>query len=315
MDGEKGLPRFVTKQLLQDIEASGTTREEIDLLGLCNSYEDTYGISGSALRRSVQQRFSKVKGKSVTAYTKYLSGFCVTPGTATRKELLQAAMVSNNLEEEEEEAMSVANEESSRSHTPPPQTVHGDNAAPGTPFSSSHGKTSANVSVADGTPFSPVAYSPQASARASAVGLLPATAAMFSPPSLPTFGSPPSKLGVQNTPSSVRLLSWSSFQDGTRKHPWIVMVNMIHPEAHREFDVQFLLNIKCGKYHRNGFHIRLSCAPQDYDKYEATIPIPVGGSSNYAVEYQKRFGTYQGTLTKCLARGFGCLPCHRQDQS
>ena len=90
------------------------------------------------------------------------------------------------------------------------------------------------------------------------------------------------------------MLSWSSYQDGTRQHPWIVMVNIMQPESHWEFDVQFVLNIKFGKYHRNGFHIRLSCKLQDYDKYEATIPIPVGGSSNYAVEYQKCLVLIQG---------------------
>jgi hypothetical protein len=272
-----GIQRYHTKQLLQDLERSGIPRQEFDLLGLCNTAEQIYGFPGSDLRRQVQKRFCHIKKKSVYNYVKYLESFQVLPGRATREELTMKNVSSMTPpsfkkdddynyrdDEEEEESGESEEEEEEREEalsyeTPPP--ARKTNSSPYkqklASSSSRHSKTrSKNKQQQQQHVFGAAS-----SLRSSLAGS--------------TSSAP---------------FSWSSYQNGTQKNPWIIMVDIEYPERNREFDIQFVENMKRGKYERNGFHIRVTVAALDFKKYSATLPP----QSQYPAEYKKRIIIVKG---------------------
>ena len=82
----EGLSRVLTITLLKDFEGSGESREEFDLLGLCNNSEDIYGGPASHTRRLVQKCWQKLKEKSIKSYYNYLKKHNVIPGQETATE-------------------------------------------------------------------------------------------------------------------------------------------------------------------------------------------------------------------------------------
>jgi hypothetical protein len=60
--------------------------------------------------------------------------------------------------------------------------------------------------------------------------------------------------------------------DGTKEHPYIVVVDLKFPERNRKFGIERVSNISHASYTRNAFHIRLPVAVPDYDQWDATIP-------------------------------------------
>jgi hypothetical protein len=85
-----GLSRFQTITLLQAFEASGESRFDFDLLGLCQNNEDIYGTKGSITRRQVQKRFDAIKQRNIKGYIRYLKTLDITPGSATKLELKES---------------------------------------------------------------------------------------------------------------------------------------------------------------------------------------------------------------------------------
>jgi hypothetical protein len=289
---EKGLNEVITKQLLQDFEASGESRDTFDLLALCNSNEATYSAKGSETRRLVQRRWNHIRGKSVEAYIKYLTRKQVIPGIATQADIVkyfdslppsphQTAEMPNNKEEEE---WMCSEDGSQRSRTPPPTSdrkAPPTNTAPSTPYTS-HG-SDADASFPRHVGFSPtlVVHTPPR--------------ATFSPaPSVPNthvFGAT-SLMGAAAGGNAAGGLSWSTFQDGTKDNPWIVNVDGLHPERNREFDIDWVTKKKHRKWYRDIFHIRMSCSPFDHKKFKAMIP------TGYPPEYKKRLVLVQG-VSQC----------------
>ena len=116
-----------------------------------------------------------------------------------------------------------------------------------------------------------------------------ASPALASPYPNHQFGQT-SNLAAVSAVTSTPALSWSSFQDGSKGHPWITFVNKEQPEANREFDIQFVQNMTHGNYERNGYHIRLTVAAMDFDAWEATMP----NSGSYPPEFERRLMKVKG---------------------
>ena len=74
-------------QLLKDIEESGKTRDEVNLLAVCNRKEVFYGKPGSTKRRALQRKFDDLKRRSARSYKNYIvEEYNVTPGAGLLKE-------------------------------------------------------------------------------------------------------------------------------------------------------------------------------------------------------------------------------------
>ena len=65
---DDGLGKVLTKELLQAFESSGETREDFNLLHLCDEDPATWGSAGSHERHKVQKRWDKLKQKSIDKY-------------------------------------------------------------------------------------------------------------------------------------------------------------------------------------------------------------------------------------------------------
>jgi hypothetical protein len=98
-------------------------------------------------------------------------------------------------------------------------------------------------------------------------------------------------LGATHTTKAFVPIAWLVAQSGTEQYPWIVQVDSQRPEANRDFDIQFVQHMDQDEiYSRNGFHIRRTVAPQDHEKWEATIP------NGYDPQYAGRLILVKGPL-------------------
>ena len=68
------------------------------------------------------------------------------------------------------------------------------------------------------------------------------------------------------------------------------MVNIDFPERNREFEIQFVNNMKKGKFERHGFHIRMPVAALDYNKFSVTVPE----FGAYSLEFKRRLLAVKG---------------------
>jgi hypothetical protein len=276
-----GLSEIVTKQLLQDFEASGETREDFDLHALVSSNPIVYGEKGSSARRRVQRRWSHIKRKSTEKYKLYLEGIGVVPSTLTQASILRDCQPPWN-------STAMADNEGEWSdydshQRTPPQKAHRKACLP----HSSHGNDDASLpaSAASGRmgsqPFSP--------------GLPPTPQRTTSETPCVTnphvFGTT-TLMGAPDSSISTGGLSWSKYQDGTRRNPWIVNIDALHPERNREFDIEWITKKKHRKWYRDIFHIRMSCSPFDHKKFKACVP------TGYPFEYKKRLILVQG-VSQC----------------
>ena len=81
------IPVWKEKQLAQDIELSGKTRDEFNLAVVADAKAAVYGKAGSAERRAVQQKFDQLKRKDPKAYQRYLDKIGVEHGEGVKREL------------------------------------------------------------------------------------------------------------------------------------------------------------------------------------------------------------------------------------
>jgi hypothetical protein len=84
---EPMIDKPLAKELAQDIEASGKTRQEFNLLSLCEQKSYVYGAEGDQKRRYVQKTFSNLKRKSPLNYQKWLDKARVSAGEALKREI------------------------------------------------------------------------------------------------------------------------------------------------------------------------------------------------------------------------------------
>jgi hypothetical protein len=261
------LDDFLVKNLVQDIEASGRTRKEFNLLKLVEEKKHTYGESGSEKRRAVQKKFDLLLRKTPQAYQVFLDKLQVNSGEGLKRELRACAFDSSSSGEsssgesggsdsESSEEQSSANSKkvaaSKRSarqpKLPPPNlpptvrpTAQPADSQPSQPWA----------------PFAEVAFDPTV------------LSAMFS-----------SAASIQTTESSVvsvvlqQVEALTLFKmDGSADYPYVIIVDPSKPEANWGFEVSFVPQIDHRNFFRDVYHIRkVTGVPQD-GEWEATIPF------------------------------------------
>jgi hypothetical protein len=91
------LEKWVIKQLIQDIEATGKTLKEVNILNICKTQKLFYGASASLQRCQVQRRFDKLGTRSIQSWADYLDELNVAYGLATTR-LLREKEISETVE-------------------------------------------------------------------------------------------------------------------------------------------------------------------------------------------------------------------------
>ena len=285
-----GLSAEKTKTLLEAFELSGETRESFDLWALCSANPTTLGAEGTVLRRQVQQRWAKCKGRSIRAYIAYLKKIGVTPGPKSLEEMNKKPAYPDKpaFSDNASTAPSTSDEEIivPDEEEEDPYAMVGI----GNPFANDNvdqlEADFGQVSLADDR---------KPAARAS-VPSLPAAqnqeaVRMFHTPPRPVAHAGGFNPGQQqhrfrrlsplvaqaartNVAHAFVPTAWFVNQNGTVKNPWVIPICLDKmAERHREFDVQFVENInQDGFFTRSGFHIRRPVACPDMNDWEADIP-------------------------------------------
>jgi hypothetical protein len=256
------LPDFIFKNLLQHLERDGHPRKDINLLSICSNNSNIYGSPASELRRAVQKKFGRLKDKTLDQYVAILDYHSIKPGTTTERLLREAATATGGhyLRDEDQEDTSI-------------------NAADKQDDLSIHfgGLSMMETEIGMATP-------PRSSLPPSSV---PRTSSklMFSPASFAspfmertqaegTAGSVKSSVLElrSNVLESIAASGLHPIGNGTKEHPYLVVVDLEYPERNREFCIERVANISHASYTRNAFHIRLPIAVPDFDGWDATIP-------------------------------------------
>jgi hypothetical protein len=256
----------LVKNLVEDIEASGKTREEFNLLQLVEKKRHTYGDSGSLKRRAVQKKFDQLLRKTPQAYQGFLDKLQVNSGEGLKRELRASASNSSSVAESGSDSES--SEESSTSSK---------KAAIARPPSARPPKLPPKEppSIAPSTAQSETQPRPP-------VGEVAFGTTRFVPPTTKTVFSTMFSAAdsVQTTESSVVAVViqqaevLSNFKmDGSADYPYIIIVDPNKPEANWGFEVSFVPQIEHRNFSRDIYHIRkVTGVPQD-GEWEATIPL------------------------------------------
>jgi hypothetical protein len=264
------LPYVIYKQLLQDIEAEGQPRERINLLNICNRSGNVYGKPASDVRRAVQKKFAKLKAKPFKHYMNTLDKYSINPGSATERLLREsAAEDSGPLADDEDQQLD-------------------------------------ELTIALSTRLSIIEQETESMASP-----LPPSV-MFTPP--PSFASPNMTQETTTFASSMKKSAFESIAasglqqigDGTKEHPYIICVDVKHPERNREFSIERVSNIAHNSYTRNGFHIRVPIAPPDFDKWEAFIPNQYPALQNRVVQVKGPSQSFWIRSTDRYHKKFNC---------
>ena len=263
---------MLTKQLLQDFEASGYTRQEFGcnhLHTLCSNQAQVYGEVGSVIRRQTQQRWNIIKRKDDKNYTKYLQSFEVKPGKRQEQE-------SKNTEPQE----STNTEPQESTNTEPPVTTADTTTMSHTSTAGNESKPAAMT--APSTPYS-------SSQGVPLLPMSPVPSTVYASPAplvRHNFGQASSLGGGQQLGLG---LSWSSFQEGSLLHPFIVRVNDC-PKRNPPFKIQYVPDLSTGSGEFQGFDISMSCPVQDYKDWDAKTP-PL---QNFPPEFMHRLVLIKG---------------------
>jgi hypothetical protein len=218
------------KQLLLDVETNGG-RKHAKLHTVCKANEIIYGIKGSDLRRSIQQKFGKLKANSARSYLSLLHAHSVSPSPNT----LRDGMEDDGDEEEGDEEDSDEEEGDSYEEDNSSDMV-------GTAASLFEGLKLNNSSTNILT-----------------------TSPSRTPPRTP----PRTPLLVMKSPTAPYILP--SVGNGTKRNPFVVTVDVHHPERNNGFDIQEVENIKFNDSLHRGFHIRKFIPIQDRAFWVATM--------------------------------------------
>jgi hypothetical protein len=97
----------------------------------------------------------------------------------------------------------------------------------------------------------------------------------FKPPTY--FATPPRPPRTMISPTRMNP-SWNSgvstsasLQEGSKMNPSVINIDVKHPERNREFDINFVEQMKHGDYIRKGYHIRVNAGVMDMDLWEARM--------------------------------------------
>jgi hypothetical protein len=92
------------------------------------------------------------------------------------------------------------------------------------------------------------------------------------------------------SPDGTPAPSWNSVEstsasshEGSKMNPYVINVDVKHPERNREFDIQFVGHMKHGDYVRDGYHIRVDAGVMDVDLWEARMHEGEGYNNNRTI--------------------------------
>lgn len=255
------LEPLIEKNLLQDIEASGRTRKEFNLLAYLDSNQNTYGNKGSQKRRDAQKRFDAIKRATPVSYLKLLDKNKVNSGDALKREIRSS--------------------NSSESPTPSKTTSTSDSDSED---EESDDKSTATPAQPPSKPpsFKPIKTPPPKPAS------MDNLTARFSNLGMPVkeIGVPTVTATMSSTGSSVPSTEMSVTDyvlhqvdaltaikmDGSADYPYIIIVDTSKPEANWGFEVSFVHNVEVLNFHRDIYHIRKVTGVEQAEEWTATIP-------------------------------------------
>ena len=262
----KKMDPLLTKELLQDVEKANKTRRDFDLLALCNRKESIYGAEGSNKRRSVQKKFDLLKRKTPENYLKYLDKFEVTPSAALLRELRESK--TNNKVKSSSKARPKKDDSSSSSSS--------SSSSDSSSSSSSKAASKAASKAKKSKPVEEIA----AILKKTNIGKAKTPvktpnrikSKMFSPSA--SVASPSQSVREESVGlvlTQVEQLA-NMRMDGSLEYPYILHVNVSHPERNNGFEVSFVPSILHRGYDRAAFVIRKAVALPQNDDWTAIVP-------------------------------------------
>ena len=278
-----------TLELLRDVEKLNKSRQSLRFVSICDRYPNTYGESGSLLRRAFQTKWSYFKKLPIDQYVSRLKELKVQPSDKTYQELGESQKSATEEEKKEPETK------------PEKKEPNGEDASDCTPPDSDEEYT---VDSAEGFGLNAItdaiipptrALSKQPTKKV--VAFAEARRSTPTPThSVPLETAPPSKivdsstrtpLIVDNKKMSVPDLtssflslevtnSSSRVLEGTKENPFVIYVDLDHPERNREFEVFYVTDMVYNEHTWNSVYIHRSILPgsSDYTTWEAQIPKP-----------------------------------------
>jgi hypothetical protein len=259
------LGEVLCKSLAQDIEASGKTRTNFDLLKLVNLKPSVYGEAGSDTRRSVQRKFDLYRRKTPKAYLKILDTFEVPPGEGLKREL-RAGVDSDSGSESGSDSESSSSSDCSEKAASKTRSVK--------PLANSQPPPIAQrTAVTPPRPPFPVVTFGTSPIRAP-VTMNQLSDKFASSCSFETSEtSKTSETSIVNTVlNQVNVLSQFKM-DGSANYPYIIIVDPEKPEANWGFEVSFVPQIEHRHFTRSIYHIRKVTGLSQESQWEMTIPF------------------------------------------
>lgn len=252
------LGEVLCKSLAQDIETSGKTRKDFDLLKLVNSKRGVYGEPGSDTRRAVQRKFDLFQRKTPGQYQKILDDYQVPAGEGLKQELRAGA---------DSDSESGSDSESSSSDS-----------------SSESSKKAASKKAASKKSLKPPAISRQTAVtppRPPVPEIAFGTTPIMAPGTMNHLSAMlASSCSVQTSESSMvatvlnQIEVLSQFKmDGSADYPYIIIVDPLKPEANWGFEVSLVKQIEYRHFTRDIYHIRKVTDLSQEGEWEMTIPL------------------------------------------
>jgi hypothetical protein len=212
------------KQLLQDIEGTGASQDKVNLLAICKEQPRIYGNKGNKERRELQKKFSYIKAQSIGNYVKLLDKSSVVPSSKTQQLL--------------REDKAAAEEESEDSDSDHHESSFGNLSLQEYSGKEDHSLLSPTLSPT---------LSPASFLSPSSMGTPIRSNAIFSsPPQLNPISSP--EPSMTDSSSSHTTWNFGGREEGTQDKPYIIHVDMHHPERNREFDIERVSGITHNSY-------------------------------------------------------------------
>jgi hypothetical protein len=254
------LEPFLTKNLLQDIEASGWTRKEFNLLAYLDSKQDTYGtrFSTNPRRREAQKKFDQLKRKTPVSYQKILDKLGVNSGEALKREIRSfdssvSPTPSGTSDSDGEDDRESDEESTAKPWQPPSKPPSFKPIKTPPPKIASMDELTAQMANLR-MPVKEVSF-PGVTATMSSTG-------SYAPSTVPS---------TEYVLNQVDVLA-NMKMDGSVDYPYIIHVDQSKPEANWGFDVVFVQNVEVRNFQRDVFHIRKVTGVEQAEEWSAIIP-------------------------------------------
>jgi hypothetical protein len=285
------LEELLVKNLVQDIESSGKTRNGFNLHKLVEDRSYTYGEAGSEKQRAVQKKVDLLKRKTPQQYLKFLDKIGVNPGEGTKREIRESKENEEDKDESESGSESgsgsgsgsssgsdsdYSDSESTKKSKKSQSTKKSKSTPKQTKPASKQTKPATPVKTKspEVTPEKITKVPPQ---KISFIGSSP----IISPPiiSIPTMASVSS---IESSDTAAVILKQvidqvhaleKIKQDGSADFPYVIIADPSKPEANNGFEVSLVKGVEFRNFTRSVYYIRRTTAVPQVDEWSAMIPL------------------------------------------